>query len=111
MKLLLDENLSRRVVPFLQNDYPGSSQVALVGLETASDLDIWKYAQQNGFVIVTRDADFYELSLHQPDNAPRIIWLRVANVSKNEVLKLLLDNKSFIEEQFLTIGKLCVQIY
>jgi predicted nuclease of predicted toxin-antitoxin system len=26
MKLLLDENLSRRIVPFLQADYPGSTQ-------------------------------------------------------------------------------------
>lgn len=35
MKLLLDENLSRRQVPFLQNEFPGSTQVALVGLEIA----------------------------------------------------------------------------
>jgi hypothetical protein len=37
MKLLLDENLSRRLVPFLQSDFPGSSHVALLGLEQASD--------------------------------------------------------------------------
>ena len=36
MKLLLDENLSRRIVPFIQNSYPGSTQVALVGLERAN---------------------------------------------------------------------------
>lgn len=33
MKLLLDENLSRRLVPFLQHDFPGSSQVVLSGLD------------------------------------------------------------------------------
>ena len=38
MKLLLDENLSRRLVPFLQHAYPGTSQVVLLGLESASDL-------------------------------------------------------------------------
>lgn len=32
MKLLLDENLSRRLVPMLQTVYPGSSQVDLLGL-------------------------------------------------------------------------------
>ena len=32
MKLLPDENLSRRLVPFLQHDYPGSSQVVLLGM-------------------------------------------------------------------------------
>jgi predicted nuclease of predicted toxin-antitoxin system len=37
MKLLLDENLSRRLVPFLQHDYPGSNQVVLLGMESASD--------------------------------------------------------------------------
>jgi len=26
MKLLLDENLLRRLVPFLQHDFPGSAQ-------------------------------------------------------------------------------------
>ncbi|MFE8032557.1 DUF5615 family PIN-like protein [Thiohalocapsa marina] len=45
MKLLLDENLSRRVVPFLQADFPGSSQVALEGLERADDAAIWDYAK------------------------------------------------------------------
>ncbi len=39
MKLLLDENLSRRIIPFLQNAYPGSTQIALINMETASDHD------------------------------------------------------------------------
>ena len=33
MKLLLDENLSRRIVPFLQTAFPGSTQVALLELD------------------------------------------------------------------------------
>ncbi len=44
MKLLLDENLSRRIVPYLQAAFPGSSQVALLGLESKSDSEIWQYA-------------------------------------------------------------------
>jgi predicted nuclease of predicted toxin-antitoxin system len=63
MKLLLDENLSRRLVPFLQHDYPGSNQVVLLGLESASDKEVWQKAKDDGYVIVTRDADFQELSL------------------------------------------------
>ena len=39
MKLLLDENLSRRIVPALQDVYPDSSQIALLGLNEASDKD------------------------------------------------------------------------
>jgi predicted nuclease of predicted toxin-antitoxin system len=41
MKLLLDENLSRKIVPFLQSAFPGSSQVVLLGLESSSDREIW----------------------------------------------------------------------
>lgn len=48
MKLLLDENLSRRVVPFIQHAYPGSTQVALLGMENAAnkyDLSINRYKE------------------------------------------------------------------
>lgn len=62
MKLLLDENLSRRIVPLLQTDYPGSSQIALLNLEASTDREIWAYAKQNDFVVVTRDSDFHELN-------------------------------------------------
>ena len=53
MKLLLDENLSRRLVPFLQHDYPDSSQVVLLGMESASDKDVWQRARDEAYVIVT----------------------------------------------------------
>ena len=42
MKLLLDENLSRRLVPFLQNAYPGTSQVVLLGVKNQSRAAILK---------------------------------------------------------------------
>ena len=76
MKLLLDENLSRRLVPFLQNAYPGTSQVVLLGMESVSDREIWQTAKNNDFVIVTRDADFEELSvvLGQP---PKLFGLKL----------------------------------
>ena len=49
MKLLLDENLSRRLIPFLLQTYPGSSHVVLLGLQTAADADIWQCAKTHGF--------------------------------------------------------------
>ena len=51
MRLLLDENLSRRIVPLLVTDYPGTTQIALLGMERASDTEIWQFARENGFVI------------------------------------------------------------
>ncbi len=109
MKLLLDENLSRRLVPFLQHDYPGSSQVALIGLESASDTVVWQYAKTNGFVILTRDADFQELSLvwGQP---PQIIWLKTQNPSRAVALALLLKHRAAIEQALIEQGLASVEI-
>lgn len=75
MKLLLDENLSRRLVRRIEDLFPGSRHVASEGLVQASDAEIWNYARANGFVIVSADADFYELaiSLGPP---PKVVWLK-----------------------------------
>jgi predicted nuclease of predicted toxin-antitoxin system len=96
MKLLLDENLSRRLVPFLLHDYPGTTHVTLLGLEQATDMMIWQRAKADGYVLVTRDADFHEIGLvhGQP---PPIIWIKAGNPSKTVALKLLLDCREAIE--------------
>ena len=75
MKLLLDENLSRRIVPFIQDAYPDSTQVALVGVEKMSDKMIRQYAIDHNYIITTKDADFDEMNLvyGQP---PKIIRLK-----------------------------------
>ncbi|MBK9955096.1 MAG: DUF5615 family PIN-like protein [Rhodocyclaceae bacterium] len=80
MKLLLDQNLSRRLLPQLQREFPGSSQVALLGLDQALDTDIWTFAQRDGFAIATKDADFVELSLMR-GFPPKIVWINLGNVS------------------------------
>ena len=97
-------------MPFLQNDFPETTHVALVSLTAASDSDVWNFAKLNNFVIVTKDADFYELSLTNNENAPKVIWLRVLNTSKNDVLKLLLNHHDFIKEQLENKYKVCVEI-
>jgi predicted nuclease of predicted toxin-antitoxin system len=100
MKLLLDENLSRRLVPFLQDAYPGTTQVVLAGLESADDAALWEYAKAHGFVIVTQDADFQERSLVL-GSPPKVIWLRLLNPSKAQVLRALLDRQVLIQQSLL----------
>lgn len=109
MKLLLDENLSRRLVPFLQDAYPGSSQVVLLGLERADDIRIWDYAAAQGYVLVSQDADFQERSalLGAP---PKLIWLRLGNLSKAAVLQVLLAQRERIAQSLLVDGKDCVEL-
>lgn len=95
MKLLLDENLSRRLVPFLVHDYPSSSQVSLLSLEQSSDMELWRFAKEQNYVIVTRDADFQEIAMVH-GHPPSIIWLKTDNPSKAVTLKLLLDYREQI---------------
>lgn len=109
MKLLLDENLSRHIVPFLQLAFPGSSQVALLGLETVSDAQIWRYAKENGFVIVSRDSDFHERSLIE-GHPPQVVWLKIPNRTRAVVLNVLLEHRIEIELALLQEDRACVEI-
>jgi len=61
VKLLFDENLSRKLVSRLAELYPGSAHVVEFDLLERPDREIWDFARKGGFVIVTTDADFYEL--------------------------------------------------
>lgn len=109
MKLLLDENLSRRVVPFIQDSYPGSTQVTLLGLEQVDDKALRQYAITHDFVIATKDADFYEMNLlYGPP--PQIIWLKMGNQSKSATIKALLDNKTIIEQALVQDAKAFIEI-
>ena len=109
MKLLLDENLSRRIVPFLQNEFPGSSYVSLVSLERAPDKAIWDYAKSNGLTIVTSDADFEEMSLLY-GAPPHVVRLVGGNSSRAAILRLLIDNADAIRQSVEIEGKACVDL-
>ena len=59
MKLLLDQNLSGRLIGMLAAEYPDTEHVLLIGMAKDEDTDIWNFAAKNGFAIVTKDKDFY----------------------------------------------------
>jgi predicted nuclease of predicted toxin-antitoxin system len=88
MKLLFDQNLSPRLPRSLEDLYSGSVHVREVGLRDANDLEIWEYAQQNGFVIVSKNSDFQQRSLLY-GNPPKFIWLRVGNCTARFIEELL----------------------
>ena len=93
MKLLLDQNLPRTLLPLLQRDFPDSSHVVLLGLSRATDLEIWRRARDEGFAIVTKDSDFHELGLLR-GFPPKVVWLRIGNCSIEALRGLMLGNIS-----------------
>ena len=110
MKLLLDENLSRRLVPFLVADYPGSTPLALLGMERAGDREVWEYARAHDFVIVTRDSDYSDLAtIHGPP--PQVIGLRTGNQAKASTLAALLNHRHAIEKALIADKKACLELY
>ena len=91
MKLLLDENLSDRVVASLLELYPGSSHVKSHGLTRTDDALIWSFAREQGYMIVSKDADFHQRSLVF-GHPPKFVFLRVGNCATSRVTELLRAN-------------------
>ena len=56
----------------------------LVGLERASDSVVWDYARAHDHVLVTKDADFSDISVLR-GFPPKLIWLRLGNCTTAEV--------------------------
>lgn len=110
MKLLLDQNISHRLVKPLCEHYSESTQVASLGMGEASDKSIWTYARDEGYAIVTQDADFHEYSLLL-GGPPLVIWLKCGNQPKAVILHKLLDNRIEIESAALDLDVWCLEIY
>jgi predicted nuclease of predicted toxin-antitoxin system len=89
VKLLLDEDLSRRLVPRVQGPFPGSSQVALLGLERASDGQLCDFAAEHDVVVCSKDADFQRLVMAR-GYRPRLVQLALGNVCNDALLSALL---------------------
>ena len=92
MKLLLDNNLSFKLVQPLQNSFPGSQHIREALSIHADDLTIWNHAKTNGFIILTKDNDFDERSQLE-GCPPKIIHLICGNKTTLHILNLLLWRK------------------
>jgi predicted nuclease of predicted toxin-antitoxin system len=96
MKLLFDQNLPPSLVRRLANLFPLSAHVFMLGLDRASDLQIREFAQSEGFVIVTKDADFSDLCVLR-GFPPKIIWIRRGNCTVDDLEQLLREHHEQIE--------------
>ena len=110
MKLLFDQNLSRKLVPRLANLFPDSSHVQFHGFTEAMDSEIWEFAKSQEFCIVTQDADFAERS-RLYGSPPKVMWLRCGNTPTSNVEAILRSGGEEIEE-FLDSATLdCLELY
>jgi predicted nuclease of predicted toxin-antitoxin system len=89
VKLLIDQNLSQRLVPpRINGRFPGSAHVRNLGMKDADDRVIWDYAKANHWVIVTKDGDFHQMSLVF-GAPPQVVWLRLGNSLTKKIARFL----------------------
>lgn len=97
MKLLLDQNLSRRLVGLLSEEFPGSVHVSGLGLDRSDDIVLWDLAKRDGFLIASKDTDFLHLSMLR-GHPPKVVYLEIGNCPTQAILRLLKESRPQIEE-------------
>ena len=97
MKLLFDENLSHKLPAIMATVFPGSMHVRQCGLKGFPDGDVWKFARDNGFTIVSKDSDFYQYSLLY-GAPPKVIRLRIGNCTREDIVKILTAHERTIKD-------------
>lgn len=108
MKLLFDQNISFRLIKRILNIFPNAKQVRELGLEGASDIKIFDYAEKNNYAIVTFDSDFCDLNVLK-GTPIKIIWLRTGNTTTHN-LEIILKSKAELIEAFLKEDYGCLEI-
>ena len=109
MKLLLDENVSHKLLADIEPMFPESTHVRNVGLAAAEDVVIWRYAKQQGFEIVSRDKDFFDLSV-ELGAPPHVLWLDLSNPSTELTRRTLRAISGQIQDMFERQGMACVRV-
>ncbi|MBR8832292.1 MAG: DUF5615 family PIN-like protein [Chlorogloea purpurea SAG 13.99] len=97
MKLLFDQNLSRKLVTRLADIFPDASHVQFHELAERTDTEIWEFAKLNNFCIVTQDADFAERS-RLYGSPPKVVWLRCGNTPSDKIETLIRSGQEAIQE-------------
>lgn len=96
-KLLLDQNLSYKIIKQIEHLFPGSTHVRLIKLDTSDDLTVWQYAKDHGYHIVTQDTDFNDINTLY-GYPPKIIRINTGNTSTHNIVNLLLNKTETINE-------------
>ena len=98
MKVLVDNQLPCALARFLASKGINAFHVADFELDLASDIEIWTYAKENDFIVISKDQDFLNFANKSKDG--RFIWVRIGNCRKAFLLKRFVEIWPQIEECF-----------
>ncbi|WP_421830568.1 DUF5615 family PIN-like protein [Larkinella sp.] len=92
MKLLLDANLSYRLVKKLTEHYADCIHVTRTGLPIpAEDIAIWQWAKAGNRIIITNDDDYYHLA-NLYGFPPKVVLIRIGNQSTQDIANVLISH-------------------
>lgn len=97
MSLLLDENLSPKLTSRLASLFPGLIHVRDVGLKQADDQEIWFWARENLYTLVTTDSDFVAL-VTRHGTPPKLIHLERCDFPLRVIEEIIRQNAIRISE-------------
>jgi len=111
MKLLLDANISWRIIKFVENDFSDCLHAKDIKItQPAKDLEIWEFAKQNNFTILTHDDDFEKLLLLK-GAPPKVIILKTFNKNTKQIAELLISKREIIESFISNQDLMILEIY
>lgn len=110
MKLLIDENLSPRLVGTIADLYPGSRHIEECGLISASGDFIWSFARSNGFAILTKDSDFSDRGQLE-ESPPKVVWLRGGNCTTARAALVLRNAHERIRRFLDSTSETCLILF
>jgi len=111
MKLLLDANISWRIVKLIENDFPDCFHSKDIPVnQPAKDLEIWEFAGKNNFTVLTHDDDFEKLLLLK-GVPPKVIILKTFNKNTKQIAEILISKKDTIESFISNEELMILEIY
>ncbi|PNW38160.1 UNVERIFIED_CONTAM: hypothetical protein BEN50_15810 [Euhalothece sp. KZN 001] len=101
MKLLLDQGLPRSASTLLSAKGIDTIHVGEIGLSSAQDREILEKAGENGYVVVTLDADFHTLLAFTEEVYPSVIRIRIEGLRAEALTNLLVNTITECEQDLI----------
>jgi predicted nuclease of predicted toxin-antitoxin system len=99
VKFLVDNQLPPALARLISQDLRSEAlHVADVGLRNGTDAEVWSYASEKDFVLVSKDEDFVTLYSKAP--SARLLWVRLGNCRRVFLLKVFGKQWKKILERF-----------
>jgi predicted nuclease of predicted toxin-antitoxin system len=109
MKLLIDQNISNRMVNSISDIFPGSKHVLGLSLNDASDTELWEYALENDFALISTEEQMFDRNIVS-EKCPKIIYVKGELMNTTKLEWALRVNEEIIHE-FMDEGSTwCLQL-